>query len=628
MQKKSIIFCSPSYFRINAVEYKCCICISPVRKKNPILFKCLQKVFIFLFINSKLIIIDIMNISHIPSQAWVYFFKDKNWNILYIWKANNLQKRVTQYFSPWSVWKQEMIALAQSVDFMTVKNESEALYLEDNLIKKHKPYYNNMLKWSNSYAYIKITNEEFPQIFITRKKFNDGSTYIWPKHNTIQLKNFLQYLRQVLQYRWCKTAQFKQHKLCSDYYFWLCRWRCALPVMLSTAKHQGILKKQTLDSSFSLEWQSIEDYKLLINYITAFFRWDIKPIQKEILTQIDKSVQLQNFERAAKLRDIYNNVENLSEQQTVVLNIVMTWYIFKIKKIWNWFVYVLLYFNQWKLVDIVRHKFHQDDSDFISLVSSISNECWEFVLTPDDLTSNLDSVTWVNKSIKKLSKSDLQEIDKLIEWFFDSYIISTSFEWENLNNELLKDLQSRYKLKKFPYHIECVDISHLGWSWTSGGLSCFLWWLPERKYYRRYKITAQEWNLNSSDDYASLNDLITRRFKTKEFLPDLFILDGWRWQLWIIKKLYNEDKDFQKLFSKIDFVSLGKWEARTKSKIWQTGKTGKVSEKLYYFTSDLAIKNIPLIYDQTDKILVNIRNEAHRFSNSYREKQMNSIWKK
>lgn len=563
-----------------------------------------------------------MNISHIPNQAWVYFFKDKTWNILYIWKAKILQKRVSQYFSPWSVWKQEMISKAQSVDFVIAQNESEALYLEDNLIKKHKPYYNNMLKWSNSYAYIKITNEEFPQIYITRKKFNDWSIYIWPKHNTMQLKNFLQYLRQVLQYRWCKISQFKQHKLCSDYYFWLCKGWC-LPSAIASSNN--LISKNKKDLS---EWQITKNYKSIINYIESFFHWDIKPIQEEILSQINQSIQLQNFERAAKLRDIYNNIEGLSQQQTVVLTWSITWYIFKIKKIWAWFVYVLLYFNQWKLVDIIRHKFHQDDADFASLISSISNECWDFKITPVKLNTNSDNIIWINKCIKKLSKSDIQEIDKLIEWFFDSYVISTSFEWENLNNELLKNLQSRYKFKNFPYHIECVDISHLWWSWTSWWLSCFLWWLAERKYYRRYKITVEISQWNSPDDYASLKELITRRFKNKDFLPNLFILDWWKWQLWIIKKLYDEDKSFHQIFAQIDFVSLWKWEARKKSKIWQTSSKGKIWEKIYYFDKDFNIKSIALIYDQTDKILVNIRNEAHRFSNAYRENQMNKIWKK
>jgi excinuclease ABC subunit C len=119
-----------------------------------------------------------------------------------------------------------MLIKAKKVDFLIVKNESEALYLEDNLIKQHQPEYNNLLKADNSYVYIKITKESFPQtrlpvgqVFLTRKKINDGALYIGPKNNTIQLKKLLQYLRQVLKFRGCKTTQFKQGKLCSDYYF-------------------------------------------------------------------------------------------------------------------------------------------------------------------------------------------------------------------------------------------------------------------------------------------------------------------------------------------------------------------------------------------------------------------------
>jgi len=112
-----------------------------------------------------------------------------------------------------------MLSQANKLDFLVVKNESEALYLEDNLIKQHQPLYNNLLKADNSYTYIKITKEQFPQIILTKRRINDGAIYIGPKNDTIQLKKFLQYLRQILKFRGCKTTQFKQGKFCSDYYF-------------------------------------------------------------------------------------------------------------------------------------------------------------------------------------------------------------------------------------------------------------------------------------------------------------------------------------------------------------------------------------------------------------------------
>ena len=116
--------------------------------------------------------------QNIPSQPGVYLFKDEKGQILYIGKAKNLQKRLQQYFAPGSLRKQEMLSQAAGLDFHVVQNESEALYLEDNLIKKNQPYFNNLLKADNSYVYIKITDEDFPQIILTRKKSKDNATYI------------------------------------------------------------------------------------------------------------------------------------------------------------------------------------------------------------------------------------------------------------------------------------------------------------------------------------------------------------------------------------------------------------------------------------------------------------------
>ena len=158
-------------------------------------------------------------IQHIPKDPGIYIFKNKKNQILYIGKAKNLQKRVSQYFTPGSVWKQDMVAQATNIEFVHVNNESEAIYLESNLIRKHQPPYNNLLKADNSYVYIKIPKEDFPPILITRYKTNDGSTYIGPKHHTRELKNFLQYLRLLYKYRTSKKTEFTKGVLSSDFYF-------------------------------------------------------------------------------------------------------------------------------------------------------------------------------------------------------------------------------------------------------------------------------------------------------------------------------------------------------------------------------------------------------------------------
>ncbi len=532
---------------------------------------------------------NIAILQNIPNKPWIYLFKDKKDDILYIWKAKNLKNRVWQYFNPNSVRKQDMLNQAFDIDFLQVKTESEALYLEDNLIKKHQPPFNNMLKWSNSYAYIKITNEEFPQIIITRNKLKDGSTYIWPKHNTRNLKDFLQYLRYILKRRWCKKTEFNKWKLCSDYHFGLCRWWCSKDVFSNT----DLTKKE---------------YSDIIKIIEQFFKWNTKPVEKEIKEQIKLSSENQNFERAAKLRDIYLKIESITEQQTVVIPKSISGYFCQTQEISGRLVYIILNFYEWKIIDVIINKQKKDDLDEKSLKSILELEL-------GDLKENKISnkVLFFNKSIK-LNKTNTNEIINLANWFLESYIISESFKDDNLINDLLNELQSKYKLKNFPYHMECVDISHFGWSQTSGGLSWFLGWIPNYKLYRRYKI-EKKLNKNLWDDYDAIKDVILKRFKDKLDFPDLFIIDGWKGQLGILKDLLKESR-FQDIFNKVDFVSLGKWSAR---KTWWKLKWEK--EKIFYFDQDYKIKSFDLSYDQSDQILVKLRDEAHKFANSYRKKQ-------
>jgi len=535
------------------------------------------------------------DIANIPHKPWVYQFKDKKGNILYIWKAKNLKNRVSQYFNPNSVWKQEMLNLAETVDFFQVKTESEALYLEDNLIKKYQPPFNNMLKWSNSYAYIKITNDDFPQIIITRNKIKDWSKYIWPKYNTRELKNFLQYLRYLLKWRWCKKTEFKKWKVCSDCHFWLCQWWCS---------------KQY----FPDREQAKKEYSDIIYLIEQFFRWNTKPVEQEIKKQIQIAAENQHFERAAKLRDIYLQIENLVEKQTVVLPKDTTWYVCQIREISGWLVYTVLNFYEWKLIDVIINKKNKEDFDENSVLSSLESELGNLEKNEID-----GSVFYHTKKIK-LNKTQTNDINALIDWFFDSYVVGESFRDENMINWLLATLQSKYSLKNFPYQIECVDISHLSWAYTSGWLSCFVWWIPNYKLYRKYKINAKI-DVKSGDDYAALTEVITRRFQDTQNYPDLFILDWWKWQLGILRDLLKQNW-FQKVYEKVDFVSLGKWVAR------HTGwKLKWEKEKIFKFNDSLEIQQIDLDYDQADKILVKIRDEAHRFCNAYRKEQMD-IWLK
>ena len=527
-----------------------------------------------------------LDTSHIPNLPWVYLFKDKKEQILYIWKAKNLQKRVNQYFTPWSVWKQEMLLKADHVDFFVVENESESLYLESNLIKKHLPPFNNMLKWANAYAYIKLTKHPVPQVLITRKKINDWAIYIWPKHNTRELKKFLQYLRQIIQYRTCPLQQFNQKKLCSDYYFGLCQGRCAKPEL----------------------WAA--EYT---NIIVNFFKGNTTPVEKEIKKLIDEAVLKQNFERAAKLRDIYFQIDQFTEKQTVEFAKNITWYLLQIRPIGQKYVYVLLNFYEGKLIDIIRHHFDQEDTTIESMLNAFQSEFWDFY----------QHEIWYTTTKYKRTQTESVQLQNLFNNFFESYIISQTMQGSGLTNDLLDTLKQRYEFPKLPYQIECLDISHLQWDQTSWGLSCLLGGVPEKKFYRKYKIKTVK-----NNDYLALQEVLIRRFqlwkkeKTDLHLPDIFILDWGKGQLWILEELAKEYPELKQLRSQVQFCALGKWEARSKSHIWYQSKKSDqtIAEKLYLRKNN-KIQSFDLVYDEADRLLTKLRDEAHRFANFYRKQQ-------
>jgi excinuclease ABC subunit C len=410
-------------------------------------------------------------------------------------------------------------------------------------------------------------------------------------------------------------TQFRQWKLCSDYYFWLCKGRC----------HKA-----------SAPLESKDEYSQITTSIQKFFEWDIEYIENLIKSEIQQAIDKQYFERAAKLRDMLFHIDKVTETQRVILDPKINGYFFKIQLIWSRYVYVITKFFEWKLIDIITGKNPLALEGTLEareqFLSSFTVEFWESLIPHNETFFYT----------KKQKKSTLQEIEKLSENLLENYIAKTSFEKENVMNDLLIELQARYHIKDFPYHIECIDISHLsGWR-TSGWLSCFLGGIPHKYGYRRYKINchpelvsgspedSRDTELNSawrnnSDDYAALREVILRRFKKDETTgsPHLFILDWWKWQLSIISKIkkeFLEKKDNshrEKIFGTTTFISLGKWAARKRS-----AKSIGEQEEIFYFNQQGAICSQKLLYDQVDRILTHIRDEAHRFANNYRRKQM------
>ena len=566
-----------------------------------------------------------MNISHIPASPWVYLFKDRKEKILYVGKAKNLAKRVSQYFTPWSVWKQDMLTKAHRVDFIEVRTESEALYLEDNLIKTNNPEYNRLLKWDNSYVYLKITKEDFPQLFLTRMRKNDGCNYIWPKNNTWDLKKLMHYLRQIYKYRVMKSWEFKQGKLSSDVYFGLDKWRSVIAKYKDdiTARGEAIKKSWIILDKTYAEYK--DEYRNIVRSISSFFEGNTKEIKKKITDDINEAISKQHFERCANLRDILHQLDAWTEKQHVVLDPSYTGMIVRITELQNFWVIILVKIFEWKMTDVIREKKSKEERSLNQMKASLETDFWAM----NDISS-WDTVTLISSSMKKIKSSDRKQINDLMTKFLDSYIASTTFDIEdNLTQDLLWELQKRYFLTTFPYQIECIDISHLSGSYVSGGLSCMREWLLYKSGYRHYKIKLLEDNKsNYSNDFLSLQEIIVRRFwlknknsSTIEF-PNLFILDWWKWQLNTILELCQIFPTLREIMKTTTFISLGKGKARKES-----AKSQWETEMIYYFDEHLNIQALSLIYDTADMLLTKLRDEAHRFANKYRTTRMSKEWK-
>ena len=585
-----------------------------------------------------------MNIDHIPHQPGIYIFRDRHNQTLYIGKAKNLYKRVSQYYTPNTLRKRDMTAKADNIDFIITESDEEAILLETNLILKHKPPYNRLIKWDNSYIYIKIENWSYPNIYITRYRANDGAIYIWPKQFRNELKALLWRFRQLWGYRSCKKTQFETWKLCSDFMFGICKWWCIYNklkaekakvtewnIFASEAKQSidmvDINNKYLFEAKklgFKIDKSEyspdiyINKYRQIIKYMTDFFGGNDDTVKWYIKTEIEDCVKNQNFEWASKLRDIYINLDKRTTKQNIYLESGINWQFWQIRQVSDRYIYIIVNYQWGKIVDILKFDEKADDIDSDSIIAKIELEYGTMTKKSTKLvkSENSTNIYGRNKELKP-SKEDIKSIYDQIENVAQSHILSSVYKTENIMSDLLGDLQKRYGLTYYPYDIDCLDISHLGGDRASGAISNMQWWLPNPKWYRQYKISVDKW----WDDFASIEEVLIKRFDSRKgdkyiHIPNLFVIDGWVGQLNVAKKLLQTEK-YIYIWNNVQFVALGKWSARKSS-----SKALGEKETIYRLDRNWEIIPKDMIYDDVDRLLTKIRDEAHRFSNRYRKKQM------
>ena len=504
-----------------------------------------------------------------------------------------------------------MVAKAHHIERVPTNSDEEAIILETNLIREHTPMYNNLIKGGNSYVYLKIPKEDFPNILLTRYKKNDNAVYIWPKVRRRQLKNTLQIIRSVLKYRSSSAAEFKKWVVSSDYFFWLSEWWCVYD-KLWWPRGEELLELNTrlwFTQKYTRE-EAVKRYKEIVSTIISFFSGDSGPLEDIIKKDIDKAIQQQHFEWAAKLRDVYMSITTISQQVSISLDSLKTWIFLEIHSTASWHFYAVMKIYEGKIIDIITWKEATTEWDILDITPMVELE-YKVSLS---LVNQTPSTHSFSSFTKKLTKKELWFLEDRASDYINAYIQSNHDQSVSITNELLKDLEERYYFNSFPYLIECTDISHFSGEHTVWAVTRMQAGRIDKSGYRRYRITSTD----TGDDYLALEEVISRRF-AKQPWPDTFVLDGWVGQLWIINKLdtSNSIKNWKEIRKHTTFVALWKWKARKRK--W---KAKGEQEYISYFDTKGKIDIVPLRYDTVDRLLILLRDEAHRFANTYRKKRM------
>jgi len=487
------------------------------------------------------IILD--KVKRLPNDAGVYIMKDKDENVIYVGKAKNLKKRVSQYF----LRKQEHIKVRNMVtnvanfDYFVVNDELEALALENNLIKKHKPYYNILLKDGKTYAYIKVNlKEDFPRFEISRK-LNKNDKYFGPYMAGVSAKEILSILDYAFGVRKCKlplTETRKPSKPCLFKEMHMCSAPCNKEI-----------------SKF--------EYMQIVDKAIKFLKGDTKEVTEILKTKMQTASDLQNYEVALQLRDRLKMIEKLQSKVITSLGSLVDYDVFKLSTSGDFPAMCVLGIRGGKLQAIETYDILNflDETEaytqFVMQYYSAHPQIAEEIIMPDIDTSEIE--LFLNSKSKKKIVVTKPKIDSVKYKLLDmadknarNHIeknLDKTTKQRNASIGAINQLKKDLNLIRIPKRIECYDISHTYGTYTVASMVVLINGEKAKSMYRKFKIETVDF----IDDFASMKEVLTRRMEklnsddiSFSSMPDLIVIDGGKGQLSVavdILKAYNYPND-------------------------------------------------------------------------------------
>ena len=461
----------------------------------------------------------------LPDSPGVYLMKNEQGRIIYVGKAVVLKNRVRQYFQSGKNHTPKVRAMVSHIaDFETIMtgSEVEALILECNLIKKHRPHYNISLKDDKSYPYVKVTVQEaFPRVFITRRLMKDGARYFGPYTNATAVKDSLKLLRRLFPLRTCKHLQDRP---CLEYHIKRCLAPCVGKV-------------------------SAEDYQVMIRAVLLFLEGRTEEVEKELNFRMEAAAENYNFELAARLRDQLLAVQKVAEKQNIITGAGDQDALGMARSEMGVCVQVF-FIRSGKMIGrehfLLRGSEDERDEDILLAFMEQYYHRAAFIpreiLLPLELGAESQNLLedWLSERngrarVHLLSpqRGTKHDIVAMAASNAEKYLQDEAARLKQANEQTLgavRELGQYLGLPKLPNRMECFDISHIQGSETVASMVVFEGGLPKKEDYRRFKIQSTE---GKPDDFLSMREVTTRRYVglPKEELPDLIVIDGGKGQL-------------------------------------------------------------------------------------------------
>ena len=473
----------------------------------------------------------------LPTEPGVYLFKDVDGRVLYIGKAKSLRSRVRSYFQRGGDGRAQMgqlVPLIADIEVIVTGGEAEALHVEQNLVKRHRPPFNVRLRDDKSFPYIAVTvDDAYPRVMFTRERHRRGVVYFGPYANAKKVRETLDVLNRVFQYRPCEGPQPGRHSgiPCLDFHI----ERCTAPCVGHVSK---------------------EEYREIVDRVIEFLSGDTQPIQRDLDRRMQEASAAERFEDAARYRNRLFAIRHLAERQAADQRAVGSIDVIGIAIEGDRAAVQVFPLRDGKLVD--RHGFHLENAAGEDAAAVLEAFCLEYYGSSPSIPPQLvvprgsgDTAALAQflserrgsrvevRAPERGEKRRLQALaDQNARLALDSDLLQS--EQRRLRRvEALEELREVLNLESLPIRIECYDISNIQAESPVGSMVVFQDAVPKKAHYRKFGVDR----LEGPDDFAAIEQVVSRRFArlgdvtTHDYdesfsaLPNLVVIDGGKGQL-------------------------------------------------------------------------------------------------